>query len=143
MALLAFVIGLLVASGARTGARVAFARRLGEMPTAFTVGLGPFISHLSDRVGLRLLPIWLSVTFGPRLDVPATSEDAEPASARSRALFVLVAPVAACLAAFTVSLVSVLAFGQPVATTEVTVLDESAARDAGLGNGDRIVAIDG
>ncbi len=136
-------------------------RLFGVKADAFAVGFGKELAGWTDRRGTRwklcALPLGGYVQFAGDMNAASTPgkvDDGLTPSERDeifqfkplwqRALIVLAGPLTNLLFAVAVFAAFNLAYGRIVATTEIANLaEESAAAEAGLQVGDRIVAIDG
>ncbi|WP_240956891.1 RIP metalloprotease RseP [Pseudopontixanthobacter vadosimaris] len=137
-------------------------RLFGVKARAFSVGFGKELAGFTDRRGTRwklsALPLGGYVQFKGDMN-PASIPDAnerDRASAEERegsfphaplwqrALIVLAGPLTNIVVAIAIFAGFFMAYGNPVTPPLVTgFTEESVARDAGIREGDRIVAIDG
>lgn len=136
-------------------------RALGVKADAFSVGFGKELVGFNDRHGTRwrlsALPLGGYVQFKgdmnpasiPDPDAPAEEGAFQNASLWRRALIVAAGPVTNILVAVAIFAAFFAIFGKPSYefpdnSTEVAGFSQaSAARDAGVKIGDRIVAVDG
>ena len=134
-------------------------RLFGVKADAFSVGFGKELAGWTDRRGTRwklsALPLGGYVQFAGDMNpasVPAEADESVSAAEREqmfqykplwqRALIVLAGPMTNLLAAIAIFAAFNLAYGKPAAVPEISgFLEQSSARDAGLQEGDRIVAI--
>ena len=142
-------------------------RWFGVKAEAFSIGFGKEIAGWTDKRGTRwklsALPLGGYVQFKGDMN-PASVPDAEQVANASpeeregsfhhatlwkRALIVFAGPATNLIVTLLIFAGFFMAFGKPVAAdpeeqlTIATFTEQSAARDAGLEIGDRIVAIDG
>jgi regulator of sigma E protease len=136
-------------------------RLFGVQADVFSVGFGKELAGFTDRRGTRwklsALPLGGYVQFAGDMNPasqPSEAWLALPAEERARtfpakplwqrALIVAAGPVTNLIVAIAIFAAFALAYGKPVAPPVIEAFaEQSAARDAGLEIGDRIVAIDG
>ncbi len=136
-------------------------RWFGVKADAFSIGFGKELAGWTDRRGTRwklsALPLGGYVQFAGDMNaasMPDPDTDRYTAAERSqlfqskplwqRSLIVLAGPLTNLLVAVAIFAAFNLAYGRMVATPEIAQFTEqSAAREAGLKIGDRIVAVDG
>lgn len=136
-------------------------RLFGVKADAFSIGFGKELAGWTDRRGTRwklsALPLGGYVQFAgdmnatsmpdPDLDRYSAAERAQLFQAKplwQRSLIVLAGPLTNLLVAIAVFAAFNLAYGKVVGTPEIAQFaDTSAAREAGLRIGDRIITVDG
>ncbi|HAX91072.1 MAG TPA: RIP metalloprotease RseP [Rhodospirillaceae bacterium] len=138
------------------------ARRCGVKIETFSIGFGPEIFARVDKKGTRWRVAWLPLggyvkmfgdadptSFGPSEDAPKmTAEEKKVAfytqPVRKRFAIVAAGPGSNYLFAVVVLAMMFLVNGQPYTSTKIaTVVENSAAAQAGLKTDDKILSIDG
>lgn len=138
------------------------ARRCGVKIETFSIGFGPEICHWHDKLGTRWRVAWMPLggyvkmfgdadpsSFGPDEEVKKLTSEEQKSAFYSQALpkrFAIVAAGPGFNYLFAIVLLAVLYTftGQPFTSTQVSqVVEKSAAAEAGMQEGDKVLSIDG